>query len=370
LKADGLGDLETLAMALSRNIFVSFAALNLALAAAAAMAQPGQLRARPTAPVSRANPNGPMSGQIRSTLPNIPQRGAPRIAAPSQVIPVPRSAPQQFSFPASSDRAPSLKHAVPPNLIRRNLKPQADPSGSASPHATFQGHFADRFHRRRPIVIGWFGPLFWPYAYDDLVDYTLHSYAQDTFWPYAYDNLYDEMFGQYGYGSRATDANEETKEGVNTGGTTSSDICGGNIEALADRPIRYIAQVVGPDDSQRALLHRLQTARAEALEVLKTGCSKELPNSPTERIEAMRTRLMIMLQAVRIVRPALEVLYRSLNDEQKARFDAADHSNDQDRPQTHEDSMRTCSESAPGSQAPPWSRLSVRSNRMTHSVLY
>jgi hypothetical protein len=56
--------------------------------------------------------------------------------------------------------------------------------------ATFQGRFADRmtgFDRRRrgghPAVIGWVGPLFWPYAYSDFIDYTFYPYAYDTFWP-------------------------------------------------------------------------------------------------------------------------------------------------------------------------------------------
>ena len=67
------------------------------------------------------------------------------------------------------------------------------------------GRFFDPQWRRRfshPIVIGWVGPLFWPYAYSDFVDYTFYPYAYDTFWPYAYDDVYDGMFGAYavGYG--------------------------------------------------------------------------------------------------------------------------------------------------------------------------
>jgi LTXXQ motif family protein len=92
----------------------------------------------------------------------------------------------------------------------------------------------------------------------------------------------------------------------------------------------------------------LQAVTAKALEVLKAGCSSELPSSPTERIEAMRTRLVAMLQAVRIVRPALETFYQSLNDEQKMRFDAVAYSDDQDWPQPQEDSMRLCGGSASG----------------------
>ena len=46
-------------------------------------------------------------------------------------------------------------------------------------------------------MIGWFGPLFWPYAYDDFLGYAFYPYAYDTFWPYAYDDVYDGMLGSY-----------------------------------------------------------------------------------------------------------------------------------------------------------------------------
>ena len=72
--------------------------------------------------------------------------------------------------------------------------------------ATFRGHFANRsWHRHhhfpKLIVLGWAGPLFWPYAYDDFVGYTFYPYAYDTFWPYAYDDVYDGIFGRYAYGN-------------------------------------------------------------------------------------------------------------------------------------------------------------------------
>ena len=49
-------------------------------------------------------------------------------------------------------------------------------------------------------MIGWGGPVFWPYAYADLVDYTFWPSANDTFWPYAYDDVYDGIFGAYAPG--------------------------------------------------------------------------------------------------------------------------------------------------------------------------
>ena len=67
---------------------------------------------------------------------------------------------------------------------------------------------------------------------------------------------------------------------------------------------------------------------------------------PTGRIEAMRQRLDAMLQAVRTVQPAVEKFYQSLNDEQKARFNALGV--DDDQPQSARDLARSCGERAAG----------------------
>ena len=49
------------------------------------------------------------------------------------------------------------------------------------------------------MALGWFGPLFWPYAYYDLLDYIYWPYAYDDFWPYAYDDVYYGIYGPYAY---------------------------------------------------------------------------------------------------------------------------------------------------------------------------
>src|SRR5262245_40926518 len=53
---------------------------------------------------------------------------------------------------------------------------------------------------RTGIVIGWIGPVFWPYAYYDVFDYVYWPYAYDDFWPYAYDDVYYGIYGNYAYG--------------------------------------------------------------------------------------------------------------------------------------------------------------------------
>ena len=96
--------------------------------------------------------------------------------------------------------------------------------------STFQGRFFDpgwQRYRSRPIVIGWLGPMFWPYAYDDFVDYTFYPHAYDTFWPYAYDDLYEGAFGRYaqGYGGTYASVGRSTKSGAAR--AVGTDLCNG-----------------------------------------------------------------------------------------------------------------------------------------------
>jgi hypothetical protein len=182
-----------------------------------------------------------------------------------------------------------------------------------------------RFHRRHFFVIGWFGPLFWPYAYDDFIDYTFWPYAYDTFWPYAYDDVYVSLFGPYAYAGSAYASAPAYRGGgrvqrVPAGGVAQ--ICSAEGTGLTDWPIEQITQVVEPDDGQRGLLDGLKNATASAVEEMKSACPSDLADTPTGRIAAMRIRLEAMLKAVTLVRPALDRFYNALSDEQKARFNA------------------------------------------------
>jgi ABC-type transporter MlaC component len=294
---------------------------------------------------------------------------------------------------ASSARAASNPRAFSGGVLRNqafaNLASARDPGARTLARSTFQGRFFNPQWRRYaayPIVIGFIGPLFWPYAYDDFVDYTFYPYAYDTFWPYAYDDFYDGMFGAYALGYGGTyasvgpsgdygggyapsgSARGRYARGSAGGRNIEADLCSGQTAGLTDWPIERIAQTA--NDAQRGLLNDLKSATAEALDILKAACPTALPSTPTGRIDAMRQRLEAMLTAVRIVRPALEKFYGSLNDEQKARFDALSTDNGDQR-QAQRDLTQVCGARAAGIGKLPVERIegAVQPDDTQHSAL-
>ena len=239
-------------------------------------------------------------------------------------------------------------------------------------HTVFRGRFAQFASRHHQhflpiIVVGFIGPLFWPYAYNDLLNYTFYPYAYDAFWPGAYDDVYDGITGVYGPGFEPAY--------VGTGGRLPpsaevSSLCAGQTAGVTDWRINEIAQIVEPDEAQRARLEELKTAMAKAVDLLKAGCPTDLPSTPTGRIEAMRVRLSAMLEAVRTVRAPLANFYALLNDEQKARFNAVPSGEDQNTERRRNFSL-LCSERASGIANVPIRRmeLAVRPDEVQRASL-
>jgi hypothetical protein len=235
-----------------------------------------------------------------------------------------------------------------------------DPAARALSQSTFRGNFAQsnwghdwgwRHHHHHPVVgfvLGFVGPVFWPYAYADCIDYIFWPYAYDTFWPYAFDDVFEGIYGAYApeyyapedtyayaggqassaaYAAATEISRYPSATGVSPPSAAlpgGSQICSGQAQGLTDFPIERIAQQVSPDQHQRSLLDDLKAATARAVSILQAACPNELPSTPTGRVAAMRHRVEAMLQAVQVVRPALDAFYSALSDEQKERFNALD----------------------------------------------
>jgi hypothetical protein len=184
----------------------------------------------------------------------------------------------------------------------------------------------------RPIVvIGWWGPLFWPYAYWDFLDYTYWPYAYDEFWPYAYDDVYVGMFGPYayegpGYGTPLPAgpgvSRSASAQRARAAAATRPVVCRAPAPALINWPIVQITKVVQPDEALQPKLTELKEATTKAVETLQSACPDDLPSTPTGRLEAMSKRVTTMSMALDIVQPPLQRFYDALTDEQKARFNA------------------------------------------------
>ncbi len=222
----------------------------------------------------------------------------------------------------------------------------------------------DKWHWRHhhPIIaVGWYGPVFWPYAYWDFVDYTFWPYAYDVFWPYAYDDVYVGVFGPYAYegpayaepapsSRRARTARQQT--------AAAAVVCSAQAPALTNWPIQQITETIKPDQTQQSALNDLKDATAKAVNVLQSACPDELPSTPTGRLEAMRQRIGTMLTALSIVQPPLQRFYDLLNDEQKARFNLMSPEDKEVAASgTNLDLSQVCGEQALKATNPPIDRI-------------
>jgi hypothetical protein len=215
----------------------------------------------------------------------------------------------------------------------------ADPHAQAALVARQHGWAPRHAWRRglRAAFVPWAGHVFWPYAYSDIFEYTFWPYAYDPgYWAYAYDDFVDTVFwgadspysayarlgpGEYPEPGGKI-AGSRLRERASVSPQALRQLCGDPEKGITAWPIASIEQAVRPTPEQRALLDELKSAAAKAADAFKESCGDSYAMTPPGRLRAMTNRISATLEAVRIVRPALEKFYNSLSDEQQARFNA------------------------------------------------
>jgi hypothetical protein len=191
---------------------------------------------------------------------------------------------------------------------------------------------------QRAIFIAWAGPVFWPYAYSDIFDYTFFPAAYDDgYFAVAYDDFMDTVFWgpdsqyveDYAYADapmgtggipRETTGSRPPRERAPVSEQTVRALCGDPDKGVTAWPFADIEKSVQPTPEQRALLDEMKQAAAQAADAFKNSCGGTYAMTPPGRLQAMMNRVSATLEAVRIVKPALEKFYGSLSDEQRARF--------------------------------------------------
>jgi hypothetical protein len=101
------------------------------------------------------------------------------------------------------------------------------------------------------------------------------------------------------------------------------DMCGPRAAGLAEWRLDRIERAVKPTDAQKAKLTDLREASKRAAEAMSKACPASWPATASERLALMETRMQVMLDAVKTVRPAFDGFYGSLDASQKSRLDGA-----------------------------------------------
>ena len=226
------------------------------------------------------------------------------------------------------------------NSIRNNAAPmtalQARQGRFAAPFAAQQQSAHNRHHfdrtaarhawrrHHRAAFVAWFGPVFWPYAYSDIFDYTFWPGGyEDGYWSYVYDDFFDGVFwGEAGPPAEYVYAEPSERAASRPTYSAVQNLCKDPGKGITAWPFAEIESKVRLNDDQKPLLDDVRKAAQQAADTFKSSCPSEqaFPLTPPGRLQSMMARLQATLAAVDTVRPALERFYNSLSDEQKERF--------------------------------------------------
>ena len=103
------------------------------------------------------------------------------------------------------------------------------------------------------------GPLFWPFAIDDIYDYAI--WADGTgFWNYGYPDIYAAIFAPYGPDDLAAYAGPSPFGRRHRRVASLQQLCGDDRSDMAGPAIDPIAQAIQPNEAQQAALSDLAKA--------------------------------------------------------------------------------------------------------------
>jgi hypothetical protein len=183
------------------------------------------------------------------------------------------------------------------------------------------GHIANGWWRHGDGGYGWIGPLFWPFAYDDVYDYILWGDGT-AFWDYGYPDIYAGIFVPYEHPDLAAYAGPGPSGRRHRSLPSLQELCGDDGRGRAGLPIDQIRQAIQPNEAQRAALDDLASTLISAAQMIRASCPTQPAFTALDRLAAMQQRLAAMIQGELAVQPSLEKFYDLLDDGQKARFNA------------------------------------------------
>jgi len=99
-------------------------------------------------------------------------------------------------------------------------------------------------------------------------------------------------------------------------------LCSPLVIGLYDWHVDWVTRIVKPNVEQGARLHDLVAASGKVKDVIAAACHDDQIATSTDQLALMEERVNALQESIRIIRPAYESFYSSLDGRQKARLDA------------------------------------------------
>ncbi|MCP3404529.1 Spy/CpxP family protein refolding chaperone [Bradyrhizobium sp. CCGB01] len=218
-----------------------------------------------------------------------------------------RSAALRSQDPRGAERG------QPPNpyILRAALTAQAALSGWHG------GRRPQGWWRHPDGSYGWAGPVFWPFAHDDLT--TAIIFGDTTSLSlYGYGDIYAAIFAPYAATELAAYTAPQGRRARKV--PSAETVC--DASDTGGLPVDRIAALVRPNELQRAALDELGTAWIAARDTIRAACPTQAPATAPERLGLMRERLAAMIKATEGIAPPLAKFVDLLDDGQKAKLDS------------------------------------------------
>lgn len=164
---------------------------------------------------------------------------------------------------------------------------------------------------------GWIGPVFWPFAHDDLTNAVI-SGDTTSLSLYGYGDIYAAIFAPYAAPELAAYTAPQGRRARKI--PSAENVC--DASDTGGLPVERIVASVQPNEMQRTALDELATAWNAARETIRASCPAQAAATAPERLGVMQARLDAMIKATDAVAAPLAKFVDLLDDSQKAKLDS------------------------------------------------
>ncbi|MEY9461588.1 hypothetical protein CO683_34020 [Bradyrhizobium ottawaense] len=222
-----------------------------------------------------------------------------------------RSAALRSQDPRQDPRGAERSQNSNPYVLRAALTAQAALSG-------WQGGRRPQGWWRHPDgSYGWVGPVFWPFAHDDLTNAVVFGDATSLSL-YGYGDIYAALFAPYAATELAAYTAPQGRRGRRV--PTAETLC--EASDTGGLPVDRIASALQPNELQRVALDELASAWTNARDTIRAACPAQAPASALERLGLMQARIEAMIKAADAIEAPLAKFTGLLDDGQKAKLEA------------------------------------------------